>query len=347
MRPEKQLALASFKPGDLDLILGAGGSRAILASTGVILAGHHAGISSWRTICGVSGGSVPAVMLAGGVEPTQIVRNVIEIDFLSQLTPLVSKPRIFWAFFVKECLWRKRRGRGVLGSENLGRYVEQHVPTWPKNFWTVAVAGKRSLLFTAEGVFEMLADGGLRQLSDKPAPVGLAIRATCAVPGIIDGVDYQGQLLLDGALSVGRCPTVLAKRYLNAQPGALVACDVGEEAVADNLFFRVMRRILCGKCCDPAPMIPTDTQGVVMVEPPPANIATLELKLSADQKWQVIMSGFTAAVDRLACAGLLAGDKLAAARSVVESYREIERTAKQPGELASRTQALMTAHNLY
>lgn len=351
MRPDNTLAIAKHNPGDLDLVLGAGGSRAILASTGVVLACHQAGLDRWRTISGASGGSIPAVMLAGGMHPTEIVRNVIDIDFVSQLTPRVSMVRVWWAFFKKNCLWKRRANRGVLSSEKLGGFIEKHVPCWPDNFWTVAVAGKRSLLFCAEGVYEMLPDGGLNLIAKEPAPLGLAIRATCAVPGIIDGVKYNGEFLLDGALSVGRCPTLLAKRHLNAQPGGIVACDVGEEDASpgnrEHWFWRALRWVVCGSCCDPEPALPTEAAGVVLVEPPPAKIQTLDLRLSPDQKWEVIMSGFVAAVKELAKHGLLTGQRLTDAERIVVEYQLIQSSIVSTGELAARTQALMSGARLY
>jgi predicted acylesterase/phospholipase RssA len=352
MRPDQKPAITLLDtPDQPDLILGAGGSRAVLACTGFLMASQLAGRTRWRTISGVSGGSIPALMLAAGVPIKEIVHNVIEVDFVSQLTPRVSLVKVWWAFFVKNCLWKRRHGRGVLDSEKLGKFVEKFAPTWPANYWTVAVSGSRSFLFTADGVYELKPKGQLVMISDRPAPVGLAIRATCAVPGIIDGVDFDGELLLDGALTGEPCPTRIAKQYVNAKPGAIVACDVGEEdataASREHIFWRVLRQLVCGDCCEPVPFEPTDSEGVLLVQPPAAAIQTLDLKLSDDQKWQVIMSGFTSTVARFSERSLISGAKLDLVNEVVSSYAQIEREPKRPGELAARTQELVARFGLY
>lgn len=351
MRSGEKPAISLLSSQDANLILGAGGSRAILASTGVAMACHLSGIKRWRTIGGVSGGSIPAIMLAAGVPLPEIVRQVVGIDFVSKLTPRVNLARVWWAFFVKNCLWKRQVGRGVLSSEKLGQFIESMVPTWPDNFWTVAVAGKNFYLLAADGIYLLRPDRQMEKISDKPAPVSTAIRATCAVPGIIDGVEWNGELLLDGALTGESCPTRIAKDYLDAASGGIIACDVGEEdataASREHLFFRVLRRLLCGECCDPVPFEPTHSDGVVLIQPPPAAIATLDLKLSADQKWRVIMSGFVSAVSKLTEKGLLAGNALVSAQQISITYENIERTAKAPGELAERTQLLVAAFGLF
>lgn len=345
--------MKKFAPqGELNLICGAGGSRAILGSSGVILAGHAAGIDRWRTIGGVSGGSIPSLMLAAGVSPAEIVRKVIDIDFNSMLTPRASMPQIWWAFFLKECFWKRRTERGVLTAEKLGDLAEHYSPTWPENYWTVAVAGHRQFLFTARGVYEYSAESGKRLLWDQPAPVGLAIRATCAVPGVINAVRYRGLSLLDGALcDEGRCPVVVARDQLGAMPASIIACDVGEGALEEmrkeHWLLRTTRKVICGPCCEPAADKPVDTSGgVTLIKPTVNKVNALEFSLSPDQKWESVMAGFAAAVRSLQRSGLVTESNLAKAVDVANEFEFIQQAAAEPDEMASAVKSLLARAGL-
>jgi len=337
----------------LNLVCGAGGSRAILGTSGAILAFHVLDINnSWRTIGGVSGGSIPSVMLAAGMSPREIAHQVIEIDFNSMLTPRVNMLRILWAFFLKECAWKRRPCRGVLGSQKVGAFIDKHVTAWPKNYWTLAVAGDQPFLFTSEGVFAYHPDGTRDQISDVPAPVSLAVRASCAVPGIIDGVSYQGICLLDGGLAAeGRCPVGVVKHQLGGVPGSIVAVDVGEGATEDKknepFLLGLLRRIVCGPCCDPEADPPLDSDGVFLVHPDVTGVQSLEFKLTRDQKWQAFMTGFVATVGAMSASGLVAPDKLAAAQSIVAEFKVISNTSTKPNELANKVEAMLSSRGLY
>jgi hypothetical protein len=277
---------------------------------------------------------------------------VIEIDFNSMLTPRVGMLRILWAFFLKECAWRRRPCRGVLSSEKVGEFIDKRVPTWPKGYWTVAVAGQTPFLFRSEGVFAYHPDGSRDEISTEPAPVGLAVRASCAVPGIIDGVTYRDICLLDGGLAAeGRCPVGVVKRQLGGRHGHIVAVDVGEGATEDArrqpFLIRLLRRIVCGPCCDPDDDKPVDTDGVILVRPDVTGVQSLEFKLSRDQKWQALMTGFSAAVAAIGAAGLAAPEKLADARALLAEFDAINRGSNKPGELAAKVEALLASRGLY
>lgn len=338
-------------PAELNLVCGAGGSRAILGVTGALVASHALKFEDWRTIGGVSGGSIPSLMLAAGYSPQEIARLVIEIDFNSKLTPKTHLLGLWWAFFLKECAWKRRTNEGVLTSEKLGSFVDELVPTWPEKYWTVAVAGDRQLLFNSKGVFEYKSGQPQKQISDRPAPVGLAIRATCAVPGVISAISYNGLHLLDGALAdEGRCPVGVVKEQLGGAHGSIVAIDVGEgtqEALSrEHWFFKALRRLVCGPCCDPDPNDPVDSDGVLVITPDASAVQSLEFKLSPDQKWQALMSGFIATVNSLAATGWIDPQFVAQGRSIVETFHNIERTSTQPGQLAAGIQALFTKKGL-
>jgi len=333
---------------ELNLVCGSGGSRAILGSSGAILACHVAGIDNWRTLGGASGGSIPTALLAGGVHPTKIVRLTIEIDFSSLLSRHASLLRIILASLLQGRFERTRPRKGVLSSEKLGQFVESQVQSWPKGYWTVAVSGDKQWLFNAEGIFEYSPDGSCRQLSTRPAPLGLAVRASCAVPGVIDAVPYNGTYLFDGALSIdGRCPVGAAKRHFKTKPEAIVACDVGEDESKGARRRRMILKLLHLDEWQAAPATPVDFSGTVVIKPTVTNFRSLQFTLSLDQKWQAVMSGFMGAVPALENAGLLTAERLDKAKSMVAAFQEIQRSAVAEGELAARTVELIKLHELY
>lgn len=336
--------------GELHLVCGSGGSRAILGSSGAILACHFAGISNWRTVGGVSGGSIPTLMLAGSVHPSKIVRYTIETDFSSLLTRHGSLAKILRAYLMKERYEKTRPRKGVLGSEKVGQFVESFVAAWPKNYWTVAAEGPNQWLFTAEGIFEYRRAGTVKVISPDPAPVGLAIRASCAVPGIIDAAKWNGNYLFDGALSAdGRCPVRVPKRHFSARPESIVAVDVGEDSSRQSRWMRLGWKILCGADCLPPPDgdFPIGSEGAVVIKPEPMKFRSLQFTLTSDQKWQAVMSGFLAATRSLEASGLLTGPSLDQALAVARSFGEIQRTSSGAGELAFRSEALLASHGLY
>jgi predicted acylesterase/phospholipase RssA len=333
-----------------NLICGGGGSRAVLGSSGMLLACEIAGIKSWRTAGGVSGGSIPSLMAAAGVPPARILHEVIQTDFSSMLTPKTNMLGLWWAFFLKECAWKRRSTKAVLGSDKIGLFVEQFVTVWPEGYWTLAVTGDTTLLFTSKGVFELHPDGRQTQICDKPAPVGLAIRASCAVPGIIEAIPFNGEYLLDGGLA-DRCPVGVAKKVMGAEKGTIVACDVGEDSIEaerrEHIFFRTLRKLVCGPCCDPEPFQPADNDGVVLVRPPLDGVEALEFTYTADEKWQAVMSGFKDAVSEMRKAGVLTGDRLEQALGILTSFETIRSSQRKLGDLASQTADLLAKHGLY
>lgn len=282
----------------LHMVCGSGGSRAILASAGFIYALHKSGLNKFQTVGGVSGGSIPSLMYAAGIAPGKVVQLAIDIDFSSMLTRRTNIFQIFLAFLLKERLAQTRPRKAVLGSEKLETFVDQLVPEWPESYWTMAVAGKTQVVFTSKGVFQYLHDGSMRQISDKPGPLGLAVCASCAVPGIIEPKLFQDIYLFDGALSWdGQCPIGVSVRDMHAQPPQVLACDVGDrDAGGMSEFINNFWRFFCGRNCvwplderDPAIWA---AQGSLVVYPEVNKFASLQFTLSADQKWDAVMSGF-------------------------------------------------------
>jgi predicted acylesterase/phospholipase RssA len=311
------------------LVCGSGGSRAILGSAGAVVACKLAGIE-FDTIGGISGGAVPAVALAAGIEPHKLMQLAVDVDF-SSLVPRHATPlHTVLAFLLKDRFEYTRPKKGVLNSENLGRYFDELVPTWPKNFWTMAVVARTQILFTDHGVFQYLRNGQRRVISNEPAPVGIAIRATCAIPGIIDAVPYKGRYLFDGALSWdGQCPVGIPMRHFGAQPASIIGSDVGDEQSRLAPVGRTLWSLLCGGHCvdEKGPKTPIP-DGVLMIKPNIWSVRSLQFSLSEDQKWQAVMSGFQEAVIQLTRAGLLSGERQQQAFELCMDIEKLKALAK-------------------
>ncbi len=298
----------------LHTVCGSGGSRAILASAGFLYALHKTGYADARTIGGVSGGSIPTLMHAAGMSPGRMVQLAIDIDFNSLLTRRANAVQMFLAFFLKERLARTRPRYGVLGSEKLEKFVNDLVPEWPENYWTMAVAGRTQIVFTSKGVFQYLHDGSSRQLSDEAAPLGLAVCASCAVPGIIEPKVWNDIYLFDGALSWdGQCPVGVVARSFDVKASQILACDVGVSRGSKSDFILDFWRLLCGKNClcphdemDPAVWA---EQGTILVSPTVNKFKSLQFSLSVEQKWYAVMSGFAETVVVLWKRGLISNER--------------------------------------
>lgn len=320
---------------------GAGGSRAILGNIGQMVAYiNFAEITEFNTIGGVSGGSIPTAIYAGLCEnpayadrkkiTPELLKLGIELDF-SALVPRHATPLMtVLAFLLRDRFEYTRPKKGVLSSEKLGEFIDSRVSTWPKNYWTMGVVARTQILFTADGVYQYLRNGQRRLLSDQPAPLGIAVRASCAVPGIIDAAPWRGRHLFDGALSWdGQCPVGAVMRHYRVAPQDILACDVGDE---DGNFFAPLGRLvwsmLCGGHCvdhnGPKTVIP---DGVLMMKPNIWSVRSLQFNLTAENKWQAVMSGFQEAVIELRRAGLLKGEKLFEALAVCSDMAKLKALA--------------------
>lgn len=338
--------------GRRSLIVSSGGSRAILGGTGTILACHFAGIAGWQTIGGVSGGSIPAIMLAAGATPAQLVERALTCDFGDLVKFDASPVQKLVAFLLKDFNETQlvQPSVGIMDTEKLGAFIETHVSEWPKNFWTMAVAGDSQIVFRADGVFEYDAAGREHILSTTPMPVGMAIRATCTVPGMIRSLQYQGRYLFDGALSKdGLCPVAVPIRHLGVEPATIVAACLGEEFSAGFLgSLRGLWRILWS--VPQEPKWGPEARPVLAVHPKIRHIHALKFQLSLDEKWLAIALGFEAGLKSLAKAGILQGDRLKEGREILTEIGNLQTVTPQPlkaeQDFAHRMQSLFRLRNL-
>lgn len=343
------------------LVLSAGGSRAILGGAGAVLAIDQAigsiddvqlraRNSDWLSIGGVSGGSIPAIMYADGYSAREALKMAIEIDFSSMLTRHGSIPQILFAYLMQGRFERTRPRHGVLSSEKLGDWIDERITAWPPNFWTMAVVGQDQILFDQNGVRQISPDGQIKILSDKPAPVGLAIRASCAVPGIISAVPYKGRFLFDGALTPdGSCPVNIPLRYYGATHPSTIACEVGNDSRSASHMLNLWK-LFCGQNCVPAWETEdlTSEHGMIVIEPNMMHFKSLQFTLTRDQKWMAVMTSYMASVEALKGAGLISAEKLPLMEEICATYRDIEKLGKtSDGLLSLLTEDLLTRHGLF
>lgn len=349
---------------ELHLLLSSGGSRAILAGAGVVLACHHAGITNWKSIGGISGGSLPALFLSSGMDAKTTVSTALDVDFASLLTRRGGMLKILFASLMQRRYEKTRPRFGVLSSEKLGGFLEEKVPLWPTRYWTMACVGDDQLIFTKPGVHQHKADGSYRLLATESGPLGAAIRGSCAVPGIIDAVPLEANgekfWLHDGALSKeGRTPASVPERFYGARPHDIIVCDVGDGTPQEsrrNRWKLKWWKVICGELCipqhEPEPL--SNEDGYIMIEPTEFKFGSLQFTLTRDQKWQAVMSGYMGAIPALEKAGLLTGPALESAKKVVAEFEALVRehnskrsNRKSTDLLAGKTEALLTSHGIW
>lgn len=301
------------KPGGIleHFVISAGGSRAILAGCGSVFACQMAGID-FASIGGVSGGSIPAVLLASGMTPAQLLQCALAVDFRQMCVSTAGKLETLVALLSKEYheYPENRTAYGVMETDKLGAYIDSLVPVWPEKFWTMAVDGHKQIVFRKDGIFEIGEDGSWTQLASEPGKVGFAIQATCAIPGITKPPKFGDRYLYDGAFShFGMCPVALPMRHFGVKRTSIVGMSVGVDRIGgvSGLLHRLWKW-LWGHAADTS--WGSHTDGVLDIHPKVSHIHGLMFELSADQKWLAVIDGFRHTILELAAAGVLKGEQL-------------------------------------
>jgi len=377
----KKVTTQTPPPSDLHLAGSSGGARAILASCGVLLASELAGIK-YKSTGGISGSAITLYAYAKTGSAVECLKMVLALDFGKYLETkrgnwfkvfldLAKRRHLKGALEVaKRALRikekpgddsskRSRPIKGVYGTAKFGQFIRQMalnangVEEWPKGFWTSAVSEEAEVFFTEQGVFICGKDGVLRILDRRPAPVSLAILASCAIPGVMDSQRYKGLDLYDGFLGKGgRCPIEVPLRLFGAKHREIVACDVGDDRTRMSLRIARLWRWMCGDNCipdvdDDLPTFIRNGDPVIHVDMDILFFKTLEFDLTQDQKWKAVMEAFCQATAIFTREGLLKGDKLKAASTIARRYTKEILTKELPeGELSKRVQALMSSYGL-
>ena len=314
---------------EFHLVLGAGGSKAILASTGAIAAFELSGFTNWKTIGGISGGSVPASLYANKTKAKEIVYTALHSDFSTFMAPRVGMIRRIWALLRKYRYEITLPERGIYSPEPLMRFINISVPDWPEQFWTLCTDRQfNQVVLTADGAFRYVPEinTGERML-DKPLCTGDAVTTSCAIPGIIDAGIINDEPMFDGAMShEGQCAILPPQRHFGAEPGKIIALDVGEEDVKKNPLVKFLMRLTCTiSTCGPmeAPHPSEEEHGIILIEPRVSQFHGLKFLLDDLDKWAAIVAGFNSAIETLERHGLVSRESSARAFELYDALVEI------------------------
>lgn len=328
----------------LHIVFGSGGSRAILAGVGFYLLLRQSGIRSWKSIGGVSGGSIIAALIASGITPSKLVSEALKLNFSSLVTKHGSRFSILRAFLAGPSGLSKRPRKGVFSARKIGEYIKSfHHDTWPESYWTMAVDGSHRIIFTENGVLEMKVSGKTQTIHSAPVDISDAICGSCAIPGFLDAavvnLNDRELVLFDGGLgSEGRCPTSPPAIIHGADRGIVIALSVGDDTgptlarlrQAWRRIYRVSRIASVNR----------QTSDVVLVDAHVTHIYSLQFDLTDKQKWQAIMIGYESAFHALSQAGLVTPVAQSSIEKVLHEFKQIEMTSTKPEDFAKRLEQL-------
>ncbi|HEX7118884.1 MAG TPA: patatin-like phospholipase family protein [Longimicrobiales bacterium] len=173
------------------LALGGGAARGI-AHVGVMRVLEREGLTP-DLVVGTSAGALAGVFLAAGVSADRTAVWGESLRWSALVRPIVSR-------------------LGLMSNERMGDLLRRALPVRTFDELTIPFACMATDLATGEPV--LLCEGDLDS----------AIRASCAIPGLIVPVERDGMLLVDGGVT-DNVPTVTARR-LGAD--LVVAVDVNQ-----------------------------------------------------------------------------------------------------------------------
>ena len=304
-------------PEGIHLVGGGGGSRAILALAGIIYALSKAGLLKFKSIGGISGGAIVTLMLAAGMSAREMVKLAIDIDFASLMTRRTSPFWLFYALSFKERFETTLPRWSVFSTEKVAGWIDQRVASWPESYWTMAIdEAHKQIIFTAGGVYRRYHDGRCEKISDRPARVSDALRCSMAVPGFISPHSWNGQMLWDGGMSCdGLCPVGIPLSIMGARPEDVIGCHVGARQLPGfkNTLKKSWERILrFGSSFTEEEKDPHrwEALGVTIVHPELNKFGSLKFSLSADEKWDAVISSSLSTARTLAGKGLISAAKL-------------------------------------
>lgn len=283
------------------LVIGGGGTKSILAGVGAFCGLKANSASHWFTIGGISGGSIPAAFISLGLKPSELLRLSVRKDFQELLLTKRHPWRVIRRYLSQK--GPKLPVKALMSSQPLGDFIDEMITVWPDRFWTMAVAdiegvGRCQIVFTRDGVFRYNLEGECVKLSNKPPSVGTAVRASCAIPGVISAVEYEDLHLFDGMLTWdGNCPVGVVGKHYDAEAPHITAIDVG---ILDNWFGVIQRRYMrhwCGKVCKDSHLAIQEwiEKGVKFIEAPHIETGSIKLDYTAKQKWEALRSAYNAA----------------------------------------------------
>jgi predicted acylesterase/phospholipase RssA len=227
-------------------VFGGGIARALVADLGVLMAARKRGLS-FASTGGISAGAVMPLLYAAGISDDQLKDIVMTRnlgDFMDHNYRTLHLARLAWRVLNRHSYRKSLPSKGLYNTGKLADFLETVVTAWPENYWTMAFAPKvdAQIIFTREGVHKRFRDGKIVLVDSKPAAIGLAVRATCAVPGFFDSVIYVSSSgesfeLFDGFLSWdGYCPAAFVEKFFGATRQSIIACDVIQYKTPNRLL---------------------------------------------------------------------------------------------------------------
>ena len=306
---------------DINLLIGTGGSRSILFGTGVLLALAQCNFRRFRSIGGVSGGSMPASIIANQPDVTALLDTVLDTDFNKLVKRRVSLVRFLTRVLAEPKAIDPPPLEGALDASGFGAFFDDLIRQWPDTFWTMALSHQKQVVFTGHGVYEEQEDGSLRLTSNTAVGVGTAIRATCAVPLLLDPVVWKNDqgvehLLIDGGLGPeGRCPISVPGKLHSLSSSYLVVVNVGQDK---SSLHQLIDRVF-GTVCDDRESLREDVPVAdgprrIVVTPTSPLYGSFKFKMTQREKWEMILSGYMAAVEAFDRHGLFCEEALHTAR---------------------------------
>lgn len=339
LRARKTMSDNKTLPGDgknsqtseFHVVFGAGGSKAILGATGAIVAFEMCGFNKFATIGGVSGGSIPAAFYANGTPAQELLQLAIGADFTKFLIPKSGWLSRIWALLSKYRYERTLPLKGVYSGKPIQELIDETVTSWPSGFWTMATSlSGHSVLFTRRGAYwnwETAAESKPEGF-EGPVSVGTAVNASCAIPGIIDAVEYSGWHLFDGAIGdAGNCPVRPVQLRLGAKPEQVIAVDLPDDSVKNNRWLRMLWHLRCGGSCGNLDAThPSEEDGTIVISPVINGFHGLTFNLGRAAKWNAITASYVATVRRLEKAGLIREDLKAKALELCARLEQVNFT---------------------
>jgi NTE family protein len=161
-------AESAAAPRKVGLALGGGFARGI-SHLGVLHALQQNNIPI-HCIAGTSAGALAAVAYASGLPFTEVVRKATELRFGNFAQWKFSK-------------------MGLASNQRLSLYPQLTLGVTDFKDLKIPMVIVATDLYTGEAVYL------------KEGPIGPALRASCAYPGLFRPVEYEGQLLVDGFIA--------------------------------------------------------------------------------------------------------------------------------------------------
>ena len=200
-------------PPRVALVLGGGGARGF-AHVGVLRVLEDARVPV-ELIVGTSVGSLVGAIYAGQPNSYALERMARDLDRDD-----------FFDFSLAPALF----GKGLATGERLERFVRSHLNASTFETLRVPVAAVATDLDTGERVVLRTGD------------VARAVRASCAIPGVLEPVRHEGRLLVDGGV-VRNLPVDVA-RQLGADVVIAVDLSALEPKATPANFVEVILRVV-------------------------------------------------------------------------------------------------------